>query len=430
MTKPDALDRAVARVVRSDNCSGCGACTLLDHGLQMRLDEHGYSRPARVAPSTAPSTAARGAARAAARGAARGAARTFAEVCPGRRVRAASPPGASRHPTLGPVISSWEAWAADPEVRLRGSSGGTLTALVGWLVETGEVASVRAVAMDPHAPRRSVPVTITSRSEALAAAGSRYTPVSVLGPGPLGAEGAVVAKPCEISAARALARAGEAGAPLLLSFFCAGTPSQAATDDLLAELGVPPGTQLDELWYRGRGWPGAFTARTTSGDTVQASYDESWGQHLGRATQWRCKICPDGVGESADISAADYWRTDERGYPVFTEGAGCSALLARTERGHDLLTRAFEAGVLVGRPLAPDDLARVQPLQVGRRLTLLGRLVGTRAAGRPVPSYRGFGLARLAAPRWLDTARTARASFRRVRRAVVVRPTTSTRPAR
>ena len=406
MTKPDALDRAVTRVVRTGNCSGCGACTLLDEGLTMQLDEHGYSRPARVAPSTA----------------ARGAARTFDEVCPGRRLRAASPPGAERHPTLGPVTSAWEAWAADPEVRERGSSGGTLTALVGWLVETGEVESVRAVAMDLQAPRRSVPVRITSRSEALTAAGSRYAPVSVLRPGTLAPEGAVVAKPCEISAARALLPAS-GGEPLLLSFFCAGTPSQAATDDLLAELDVPRGAPLDELWYRGRGWPGSFTARTTDGETVRASYDESWGQHLGRATQWRCKICPDGVGESADISAADYWRTDERGYPVFTEGAGCSALLARTARGHDLLTRAFEAGVLVGRPLEPDDLAGVQPLQVGRRRTLLGRLVGTRAAGRPVPRYRGFGLVRLAAPDWRETARTAKASFRRVRRSI--RPTSA-----
>ena len=411
MTKPDALDRAVTSVVRSGNCSGCGACTLLDKGLQMRLDEHGYSRPTRVAASKA----------------APGARRTFDEVCPGRRISAASPPGATRHPTLGPVISAWEAWAADPEVRERGSSGGTLTALVGWLVESGEVDAVRAVAMDQEAPRRSVPVTITSRSEALAAAGSRYAPVSVLGPGTLAPEGAVVAKPCEISAARALLpTSGEE--PLLLSFFCAGTPSQTATDDLLAELEVPPGAPLDELWYRGRGWPGSFTARTTSGGTVQTSYDESWGQHLGRATQWRCKICPDGVGESADVSAADYWRTDERGYPVFTEGAGCSALLARTPRGHDLLMRAFDAGVLVGHPLDPDDLARVQPLQVGRRRTLLGRLVGTRAAGRPVPRYRGFGLARLAAADWLETARTAKSSFRRVRRAV--RPTISTGPVK
>jgi coenzyme F420 hydrogenase subunit beta len=413
VTGAGTLDRAVAQVVQSENCSGCGACTLLDQGLRMQLDENGYARPARVSPSTAEP----------------GARRTFDQVCPGRRVRAAAPLGSHRHPTLGPIISCWEAWAADPEIRERGSSGGTLTALVAWLVESGQLAPARAVAMDPEAPRRSVPVSITSRSEALAAAGSRYAPVAALGPGVLAAGGAVVAKPCEISAARALVGTQKADAPLLLSFFCAGTPSQAATDSLLAQLGVSPETPLDELWYRGRGWPGAFTARTTSGKTVQATYDESWGQHLGRTTQWRCKICPDGVGESADVSAADFWHTDARGYPVFTEGAGWSALLARTARGHDLLTRAFEAGVLVGRPLNPDALAQVQPLQVGRRVTLLGRLLGARAASRPVPRYQGFGLLRLAVPRWRETARTAVASFRRVRRGPAVRVAAATRRA-
>ena len=394
-----ALDRAVARVVRTSNCSGCGACTLLDPGLEMQLDEQGFRRPVRVADDqTAPA-----------------ASRTFDQVCPGRRITARRWAGSVRHPTLGPIVSAWEAWAADPEVRHRGSSGGTLTALTGWLVETGELSEIRTARMDPGAPRRTVPVRITSRAEALEAAGSRYGPVAVLGPGALDPGVGVAAKPCEISAARALVEGLETEAPLLLSFFCAGTPSQSATDDLVTSLGVAAGTELAELWYRGRGWPGSFTAVTRDGDRVETSYDESWGRHLGPATQWRCKICPDGVGESADVSAADFWRTDDRGYPDFAEGDGCSALIARTARGHDVLTRAFAAGVLVGRPLDPDALAGVQPLQTARRRTLLGRLVGTRLAGRPVPRYSGFGLARLAAPRWRETARTAKASYRRVR---------------
>jgi coenzyme F420 hydrogenase subunit beta len=234
------------------------------------------------------------------------------------------------------------------------------------------------------------------------------------------ADRVVVAKPCEIFAARQLARHNPEPdrEPLLLSFFCAGTPSQHATESLLVDLGLPDDTQLSDLWYRGRGWPGRFTAQTTEGRQVSASYDESWGRHLGPFTQWRCKICPDGVGESGDISAADFWRSDVHGYPDFTEGDGCSAVLARTSRGHDVLTRAFAAGVLIGHPLDLDALAAVQPLQVSRRITLLGRLTGTVLAGRPVPRYRGFGLLRLAIRQFRPTARTARGSYRRVRKQV------------
>jgi coenzyme F420 hydrogenase subunit beta len=239
-------------------------------------------------------------------------------------------------------------------------------------------------------------------------------------PDAMRADHVVVAKPCEIFAARQLARHEHETnrQPLLLSFFCAGTPSQHATERLLVDLGLPNDCQVSDLWYRGRGWPGRFTAQTPDGEQVSASYDESWGRHLGPFTQWRCKICPDGVGESGDISAADFWRSDAWGYPDFTEGDGCSAVLARTPRGHDVLTRAFAAGVLIGRPLDLDALAAVQPLQVSRRATLLGRLAGTVLAGRPVPRYRGFGLLRLAIRQVRQTAWTARGSYRRVREQV------------
>ncbi|GAA1855346.1 Coenzyme F420 hydrogenase/dehydrogenase, beta subunit C-terminal domain [Microlunatus capsulatus] len=401
----EALDRAVARVVDTANCSGCGACTQLDAGLAMALDAEGYARPVRGTAAPAPVP---------------GAAATFDRICPGRRVASPRPPGAEVHPTLGPVVSAWEAWASDPEIRHRGSSGGTLTALVAWLTENGEQASFTGARAAAAEPRRTVSVTITSRDEALASAGSRYAPVaSVAAPGALAPGTGLVGKPCEVSAARALLDGAPAtgSTPLLLSFFCAGTPSQHATDALVRELGVPDDAGLRDLWYRGRGWPGHFTAEAADGRTVRTTYDESWGRHLGKATQWRCKICPDGVGESSDVTAADFWHTDAKGYPVFTEGDGTSALLARTPRGHEVLQRAFAAGVLTGRALDLDALAGVQPLQVSRRSTLLGRLVGARLAGRPVPRYTGFGLARLALGDWRETARTAKGSFRRVQRA-------------
>ena len=145
---------------------------------------------------------------------------------------------------------------------------------------------------------------------------------------------------------------------MLLSFFCAGTPSQLATDRLVTELGLPtrrsaapalvPRSRLARPFHR---------RRADDGAEVSASYDESWGAALGPSVQWRCKICPDGVGESSDISAADFWHTDERGYPDFTEGEGCSAVLARTPRGQQILERAFAEGVLVGRPMELDALA-------------------------------------------------------------------------
>lgn len=391
-----SLDAAISRVVAADLCSGCGGCLLLDAGLALELDDAGFARPVRVGESTA----------------APDAERRFAASCPGRTVIARHAEGATRHPTMGSVLGAWEAWATDGEIRRAGSSGGTLTALADWLTATGRAARVTGAAPESADARRTVSVTITSRDEALAAASSRYGPVTGV-PGSLAPDAAIVATPCRIAAVRALSPGEDA--PILLSFFCAGTPSQRATDALADALGAPgPSTALR---YRGDGWPGRFTVSKPDGTTASLSYEESWGEHLGRAVQWRCKICPDGVGESADIVAADLWESDERGYPSFVERDGVSALLARTPRGHTLVLEAIAAGVLEAKPLEIARLASVQPLQVDRRETLLGRLAGTVAAGGSIPRYRGFGLLRLALPRWRETVRVARGTYRRRRTA-------------
>jgi coenzyme F420 hydrogenase subunit beta len=391
------LDEAIARVTSQGNCSGCGACTLLDDGLEMAIDAEGFARPTRVGPSTAATDADR----------------RFNGMCPGVVVRAPRPASARRHPTMGTYLEAFEAWAVDPEIRYAGSSGGALTALSVWMLETGEAARAVSAIADSVEPRRTVALTLTTREEALAAAGSRYAPVAAASQAAVTLpDTVVIAKPCEASAVRALMGPDT---PPILSFFCAGTPSQSATDGLVRTLGVADDDTVTALWYRGRGWPGRFTVEHDGGPTVSASYDESWGTALGPTVQWRCKICADGVGESADVTAADFWRADDRGYPDFTDGDGISALVARTPRGLDLVRRAIEAGVIAANPIGIESLAAVQPLQVARRTTLAGRLVGATAAGGRVPRYRGFSLARLASSRLRDTWRAAKGTFRRRR---------------
>lgn len=393
------LDAAVRAVVDAGNCTGCGACTLLDTGLGMQVEGGGWARPVRVEAGTASP----------------GAVARFAQVCPGRTVRAAQPEGSARDPLLGPVLGCWEACARDPQIRRRGSSGGVLTALTTWLVEQGEAVRGVAAGAAPGAPRRTVPVTITTRADALASAGSRYAPVGVCAhPDAADAGSVTTGKPCEVAALRALTGPDDP-APLLLSFFCAGTPSAAATDDVLSGLGVGADEPLDALRYRGDGWPGEFAAVRPDGRRVATSYHDSWGEVLGKAVQWRCKTCPDGVGESADVVAGDLWRSDERGYPLFDESDGWSALVARTARGRDVVERAVAAGVLEIRPVDPGTVMAVQPLQRARRRTLAGRLLGARLAGARPPRYRGFGLLGLAARSLRENVRTARGTYGRVR---------------
>lgn len=395
--------REIAKVLKADTCSGCGVCSLLDRGLAMELNQSGYLRPVEINPPDELPQAAR----------------TFRRVCPGRQVVAKHPPGSMRHPLLGSYFGAWEAWAVDPKVRDRGSSGGALTAIQGWLLDTGMAAELTTAASDKSRPVRTVPVKITSKAEALDSAGSRYAPVGIGQAATLDPHHAMTAKPCEVSAIRAMSDQNSDDAPILLSFFCAGTPSQNATEQLIRDLGGPEPDQVTDLWYRGHGWPGRFTA-VFGEDEVSTDYRSSWGKALGPTTQWRCKICPDGVGESADVAAADSWDVSDGGYPVFSEQKGRSALLARTERGLAIVLAAQDANVIELRPLDLAHLAQGQPLQTSRRQYLAGRLLGARMCGRPWPRYRGFGLIRLsmASPRL--AIRTLRGTLQRTRRAKTV----------
>lgn len=398
MTK-DGLARDISRVVRNGNCSGCGACSLVSDRVTMTLQD-GFMRP-EVQAAQQPTSDMVDTSR-------------FRRVCPG--VTMTKPPAeVSDHVIFGRHVSVWEGWAADEEIRHAGSSGGVLSALSIWVLAQEPGSRVTAVSGDAATPSRSVPVSIMTRAEALASSGSRYAPVSTLSPVLVEpGQAAFVGKPCEAAALRTFEEESDGPTPLLLSFFCAGTPSQTATTRVIESLGQEE-SEATHVRYRGEGWPGDFTVTSGSGEQATMSYEESWGSILGRDVQWRCKLCVDGTGESADIAVGDFWKTDERGFPVFEDAAGSSVVIARTARGHNALMAAATAGAVVLSPVDLDDVAAVQPLQVERRRTLLARLIGRRLAGFTTPRYLGYGLLRAAMSNPLLALKTAAGTYLRSR---------------
>lgn len=334
-------------------------------------------------------------------------ARRFRGICPGVRLQAAAAPvGGRSHPTFGRYMSAWKGVALDKEVRDAGSSAGVLTALSAYLLSSGRAQFVRGAAMSPSEPRRTVPVRIMTRAEALEASGSRYAPVSVLD-GATDMGGAIVGKPCEIAALRQLN--DDDSENVTLSFFCAGTPSQAATDRLVGSLGIDA-LETTNVRYRGNGWPGEFTA-TDGIRSASLTYDDSWGKHLGRDLQWRCKICPDGTGEAADVAVGDFWHADAKGYPLFDTAEGESVVIARTVRGHELLIAAAEAGVVALSEVDLDDVERIQPLQRDRKRTLAVRLLARALSFKRIPSFRGYGILGYALKNPKLSARTFAGTF-------------------
>ncbi|MFR9805649.1 Coenzyme F420 hydrogenase/dehydrogenase, beta subunit C-terminal domain [Pseudonocardia sp. RS010] len=377
----------------------------------MRLSAEGFLRPSSRQSAKPPEL----------RGSAERA--VFAEVCPGLSVL--RPERSAEHKFdkyFGAYLAVWRAWSSDDALRLAGSSGGVISAITSYLVETGEDRYVVSTAPEDGDPTRAAPTVARSADSVMASAGSRYAPVATLGSfsrATYESSAAIVAKPCEASAARALG----IKSPVVISFFCAGVPSQDATTRLVERLGARVGA-IAQLWYRGHGWPGCFTVKESSGRESRMTYRESWGEHLGPTMQWRCKVCVDGVGEAADLSVGDLWETDKDGYPLFEERPGVSALIARTPRGLTLVQELVARGVLSAEEIGVDELYPVQPHQVGRRSTLPGRLIGAHLGGRKVPSYPGYGLPSLFWEKPLRNIRALLGSLIRARRSADNSPET------
>lgn len=366
----------VTRVLSGQLCTGCGLCAgIAGDAITMQTVAPGYSRPRQQGAVSAQTE------------------RAIAQSCPGAVVAPwqAAP---HRHPYWGPYHRVLTSHATDSAVRYAGSSGGAITALAIHALRSGMVDRVIHVVADPNHPTRNL-TTVSDTAEAvLAGAGSRYAASSPLaGIDQLLADGrrfAFIGKPCDVSALRQLATVDprvNALAPVMLAFFCAGLPSHAGADRIIRDMGLVP-EEVVRFRYRGNGWPGLTRAETADGRFGEMRYADSWGGHLSREVQFRCKICPDAVGGVADVAAADAWYGGDSGYPQFEEQDGRSLTLTRTIRGEALLDAAVAAGDMVITPLAIEEIDLMQPAQARRKRMVAARLAACAATLQPRPQMR------------------------------------------
>ena len=318
-------------------------------------------------------------------------------VCPGAAIEAPPVHSAAIHdlqPTWGNVLEVWEGYAADPEIRYRGSSGGVATALSLFALEGLGAEGVLHTGCESGHPLKNQTVVSGSRDELLLQTGSRYSPAAPCSDLEMmtGRKGRFlfVGKPCDVVALRkwqALEDRGYDSIDLAISIFCAGTPSTQGTRKILDELGVRP-EDVTGFRYRGCGWPGRTVATTNSQAAERSmTYDQSWGAILSKHTQFRCRLCPDSTGELADISCGDPWyRKNDSDDP------GRSLVLVRTEVGRAALKKARDAGYVTLERVEPSTVPRSQPALLRRRRHLWGRLATLRLLGAAIPAYDRFSL--------------------------------------
>jgi coenzyme F420 hydrogenase subunit beta len=98
--------------------------------------------------------------------------------------------------------------------------------------------------------------------------------------------------------------------------------------------GVSP-EEISVFRWRGNGWPGPTHIETHDGREFNITYRKAWSSNdvpWKYDMQFRCKICPDAIGEQADVSCPDSWVMID-GKPVHDEAPGANLFVARTKRG-------------------------------------------------------------------------------------------------
>ena len=296
----------------------------------------------------------------------------------------------------GPVLEVWEGYATDADIRFFGSSAGLASALSLYCIERQGMRGLVHVGNDTETGYKNKTVFSRTRSEILAATGSRYSPASpcdkLQSIEDAGGPCVFLGKPCDVEGLRKTqtirARLSK-NVGVAIGIFCAGTPSTTGTLELLHKYRVNP-EDVEEIRFRGRGWPGTCAVRL-KGDSEWkelASYEEAWG-FLQAYRPYRCYLCPDGTSEFADISCGDPW------YRKIEEGElGTSLVLVRTEKGREIVKGAMLAGYVHLQPVKPEVLDLSQRELQLKRGAIWGRLISMRALGIPAPRFKGFSLFR------------------------------------
>lgn len=365
-------------VQKSDFCSGCGCCSNIYKNIHMEYNKDGNLRPnlKKYFESNELN-------------------KIYKQVCPGiNTFEVYRKSETDINELWGNFNSLVTGYSCNEKIRYEASSGGAITGILSYLLENNIVDGVIHIGVSESDPIKNELKISQNINDLIANSGSRYAPSA-----PLekieellikGNKFAFVGKPCDVVALKNYMKFNDGVKDKIkytLSFFCAGVPSIKGTEKILQIHSVNK-KNVKSFRYRGEGWPGYTKIVTNEGKEFKMRYDDSWGKILNRHLPKRCKLCPDGIGEAADIVCGDAWFGDENGYPMFEEKEGRSLIISRTLTGKSILKDAMENRYInISEDLKIEQLKQIQPYQFSRKASLKYRLLAMKLCFKDTPDY-------------------------------------------
>jgi coenzyme F420 hydrogenase subunit beta len=388
---------ALESIVTQGLCIGCGLCKSLagkaadgSANIQMVMNLEGGERPVVTGTVDEPTL------------------KLINAVCPGIHVEGyvhetsveAAEDAPEIHPIWGPTRKMGTGHAADPAVRFHASSGGALSALGLYLLKSRRVDFILHVAASTTQPLRTVDHLSFDAAQVMEASGSRYGPAAPLADFKAvldrGQPFAFIGKACDISAIRNYAKFDPRVDQLLkytANFYCGGVSEFGKTMDYVRKVGLIE-DKISHLRYRGDGCPGPMVMKSQDGRVFTFSYNEMWEDEARWQLMFRCKICPDSIGDLADISVADVW---PGGKPI-TDGIGFNGFIARTKRGLDLLDAMIrDRAITITEPLDYDGLELAQGSHMYKKQSITSRLAAIGDEALIAPEFEHLRLDQAAA---------------------------------
>jgi len=378
---------SLSDITKNGLCIGCGICESIigSETIKISMTKKGRLEPQEISPLSNENL------------------NKIKKVCPGVLVEGLPKNEINNNSKFdliwGYYHSLFYSWSTDSKIRFQSSTGGLLNGLSLYLLESKIVDFVLHTGTDPQKPMRSISKYSRNKNELLSSGScSRYGPSSPLDKFHealnLNQPFAFVGKPCDISAIRQLSKIDyrvNESCKYLLTLVCGGFGEFTKSQDFIESFNVKE-ENLEIFRYRGNGNPGKMYIKTDTGEEYDKDYNSFWGEESTWRVPFRCKICPDAIGESADVAALDTW---PGGSPK-GEDEGFNAAIARTQKGLELLNNAVYAGYIKkGNSLSIEEINDFQPHQVKKKQAVFARHRGMKKNNLPTIETNGLRIKEL-----------------------------------
>jgi coenzyme F420 hydrogenase subunit beta len=251
------------------------------------------------------------------------------------------------------------------------SSGGLVTQLLVYLLESGKVDGVLVTKMNKESPLEPEPFIAQTRKEIISATKSKYcpNPLNVKLREILRSPGkyAMVGLPCQIQGTRKAEQQSKVLRDRLIYHFglvCNHAPTFLATDHLLKQLGIPK-QQVKRIEYRSKGRPSEMVITLKNGEVKRVNHNSTlfWGGCFSDFFySHRCTTCDDKMCEFSDISFMDVW------LPELSQCTGRESIaISRTNIGEEVLQSALSENLIEIEEIPVEKIIKGESLVSSRK---------------------------------------------------------------